>query len=316
MSKVFFEDLDIPIPDYNLDVGSGGHGGQTGKMLIALEPVLEKEAPDFVIVYGDTNSTLAGAVAAAKLHIPLGHVEAGLRSHDKWMPEEINRMVADRVTDLLFCPTETAVRNLRREGFHKGIHLVGDVMLDAMKYYIPVADKRSEILSKLNLEAGGYLVATIHRQENTDDEKNLRNIVRSFRHIELPIILPLHPRTGKFLRKYHLTGKLPANVRTIPPLGYLDLLKLMKHAKKIITDSGGLQKEAYLLQIPCITLRTTTEWIETILEGWNVLVGTNEKQIVSMVRNFTPKKPQKHLFGDGRACKKISAIIKKTYGYG
>ncbi|MBU4138641.1 MAG: UDP-N-acetylglucosamine 2-epimerase (non-hydrolyzing) [Euryarchaeota archaeon] len=271
MSDIFFEELNIPKPDYNLGIGSGSHGEQTGKMLTEIEKVLLKEKPDLVLVYGDTNSTLAGALAAVKLHIRVAHVEAGLRSFDRNMPEEINQVLTDHISDILFCPTQTAVDNLSKEGITQGVHLVGDVMLDALEYNKTVAEKKSKILEVLGLKKDKYLVITIHRPSNTDSRENLNNIIKALREIGEAVVFPVHPRTKKFLQEYGLD--FPANVRLMDPLGYLDMLKLMAGARKILTDSGGIQKEAYMLGVPCVTLRENTEWVETLEGGWNVLVG-------------------------------------------
>jgi len=271
MNKVFFDELGIPEPDFHLGVGSGYQGRQTGKMLGKIEEVLLQVKPDLVLVYGDCNTTIAGALAAAKLHIPVGHIEAGLRSFDKSMPEEINRALADHCSDLLFCPTETAVNNLRDEGICSGVHLTGDVMVDALLYNREIA-KETDILERLGLESKKYLVATIHRASNTDDERNLKNIADAFCEIEGTIVFPVHPRTEKFLKEYGLYDQLARYVKVIKPIGYLDFLKLTNNAEMILTDSGGVQKEAYILSVPCVTLRENTEWVETVDDGWNVLV--------------------------------------------
>lgn len=309
MSEIFFKELNIPEPDYNLGVGSGSHGEQTGKMLIEIEKILLKKKPNLVLVYGDTNSTLAGALAASKLHIKVAHVEAGLRSFDRTMPEEINRVLTDHISDLLFCPTETAVLNLKKEGITSGVYNVGDVMLDALKYNIKIAEEKVNILESLGLSPEEYLVATIHRASNTDSFKNLSAIVNVFCEVEVPIVFPVHPRTEKCLKKYELWDKLREKVMAIPPLGYLEMLKLMAHAKKILTDSGGVQKEAYMLGVPCITLREDTEWVETVEEGWNVLVGANEERIKDTILKFKETKERKNSFGNGNACVDICEIL-------
>ncbi len=309
MDKLFFIELGIPEPDCNLGIGSGTHGKQTGEMLKGIEEVLVKEKPDLVMVYGDTNSTLAGALAAAKMQIKLGHVEAGLRSFDKSMPEEINRVLTDHCSDYLFCPTQTAVNNLKKENITRGVYLVGDVMVDALLQ----AKERAEgpdVLNTLGLESKEYLVSTIHRQSNTDCEENLRNIVNACCELDEVIIFPLHPRTEKFLRKYGLYQRLQEKVRITKPLGYLDFLKLLSHAKKILTDSGGVQKEAYILGVPCITLRNDTEWVETVEDGWNLLVGVDKERIIKMVREFEPKGARRNVFGQD-ACQKISKVISR-----
>jgi UDP-N-acetylglucosamine 2-epimerase (non-hydrolysing) len=310
LSMVFFEGLELPEPDHNLGVGSGTHGEQTGKMLMALEEVMVDEAPDVVLVYGDTNSTLAGALAAAKLHIPVAHVEAGLRSFNRRMPEEINRVLTDHVSDLLFCPTQTAVDNLRDEGIEVGVWLTGDVMLDALLESIEVAEEKSAILERLGLSNGSYLLATVHRPSNTDDRENLRSIVEAFLALEEPLVIPLHPRTEKALKRFGLYAALAGDDRVIltEPLGYLDFLKLERHARMILTDSGGVQKEAYFLHRPCITLREETEWVEALEGGWNVLAGAKCERILTGVRERNLDE-HRSLFGDGKASGTIVELI-------
>jgi len=310
MSEVFFEELAIPKPDYNLNIGSGTHGHQTGAMLGAIEDVLQQENPDLVLVYGDTNSTLAGALAAAKLHVPVAHVEAGLRSFDRRMPEEINRVLTDHCSDLLFCPTKTAVENLAAEGITGGVHLVGDVMVDAMNYNRAVAEERSRILEAVGVRPGEYLVITVHRPSNTDSQENMVAILGALAEAGMPVVFPVHPRTRNYLGRYGLLAKMPENVQVTEPLGYLDMLHLMAHAAKILTDSGGVQKEAYMLGVPCITLRENTEWVETVEAGWNVLVGADRGEIVAMIRGFAPAGDQPPLFGDGRAAPGIAKVIR------
>ncbi len=308
LSQKFFDELSIPHPDYNLGVGSGTHGYQTGSMLQRIEEVLQTVTPDVVLVYGDTNSTLAGALAAAKLHISLAHIEAGLRSYNKNMPEEINRVVTDHCADLLFCPTETAVSNLKKENICQGVHLTGDVMYDALLYNMNLAEK-SQILTQVSLEPKSYLLATIHRPSNTDNPEALRRIVASLSQIDHTVVFPIHPRTKKALKTFHISpGK---NVLVTEPVGYLDFLKLESEAAAILTDSGGVQKEAYLLHIPCITLRKETEWVETVEDGWNTLVGTDTDLIVRMAEEFRPTRNQRQLFGDGTASQKIVHILEE-----
>jgi len=308
MSDIFFDEMEIPRPDYNLGIGSGTHGKQTGEMLVAIEEVLIKESPDLVIVFGDTNSTLAGALAAAKLHIPVAHVEAGLRSFDRSMPEEINRIVTDHVSDLLFCPTDNAVKLLSNEGITRGVHLVGDVMADALGFNKALAGKNSCIIKTLGLERKRYGVATIHRPSNTDNPDALSAIIREFGQAEIPIVFPVHPRTRKYLGEYGLLRRMPQNIKITEPLGYLDMIQLMGNAKKILTDSGGIQKEAYMLGVPCITLRENTEWIETLHDGWNVLTGSDEQKILSAIRAPIPAKPQIDLYPTG-AAEKIRTLL-------
>ncbi|ODS40248.1 MAG: UDP-N-acetylglucosamine 2-epimerase [Candidatus Altiarchaeales archaeon WOR_SM1_79] len=310
MNKVFFDELRIPEPDYHLDVGSGSHGAQTGEMLKRIEHVLMKEKPEWVLVYGDTNSTLSGALAASKLHIKVGHIESGLRSFDRSMPEEINRVLTDHCSDLLFCPTEIAVENLGDEGICDGVYLTGDVMVDTLNYNRKIVEK-SDILEKLSLKSREYLVATIHRAGNTDNKRCLKNIVDAFCEIDETIVFPVHPRAEKFLRRYRLYDKLKKHVDITKPLGYLDFLKLMNNAKKILTDSGGVQKEAYILGVPCVTLRENTEWVETVDGGWNVLVGADNDKIVRMVNEFEPKGKQRKVFGNGDARERIVGVMKE-----
>lgn len=336
MSAVFFKELEIPQPDINLGVGSGPHGQQTGQMLMQIENVLQAETPDWVMVYGDTNSTLAGALAAAKLDIPVAHVEAGLRSNNKKMPEEINRLVTDHVSTLLLCPTQTAVENLSAEGIKEPdpsarirtalpiektsdlpnqqtppkVMLVGDVMYDSLLGNTRLALKRSDILNRLKLVPKTYALATVHRAENTNDKRRLKDIFSALETISsdgLPIIVPLHPRTRKCLKQ---TGLPLRSVKTIDPVSYLDMLLLEKSAEIIFTDSGGIQKEAYWMQVPCITLRDETEWIETVNDGWNFLVGADRDKIVESAKKKHWPCHQNQSFGDGRSADKIvSALI-------
>lgn len=311
MSAIFFEQLGIPPADYNLGIGSGHHGAQTGAMLAEIERILLEEKPDRVLVYGDTNSTLAGALAASKLHIPVAHVEAGLRSFNRKMPEEINRILTDHIADVLLCPSQTAVDNLHTEGISTGVHLVGDVMHDALKYTVQRAESESTILADLGLAPQRYLLATVHRAENTDHEDRLRAIFGAFAALNQPIILPLHPRTAKMLKQFNIS---PENelLKLIDPIGYLDMVRLAQHARLILTDSGGLQKEAYWLNVPCITLRDETEWVETVDTGWNVLVGANQEAIISAGLDFQPPAEHPSLYGDGQAAQKMVATLKAS----
>jgi len=314
MDKVFFDELSIPAPDYHLNVGSGPHGAQTGEMLKRIEEVLLKEKPDMVLVYGDTNTTIAGALAAVKLHIPVAHVEAGLRSFDRTMPEEINRVLTDHCSDLLFCPTGNAIRNLKAEGIEKGVYNTGDVMVETLENNRKIADK-SDILEKLKLKKKGYIVATVHRASNTDTLENLGSIVSTFLESGEKIVFPVHPRVEKYLKQYGLYEKLEKGVTLTKPLGYIEFLKLTSNAKKILTDSGGVQKEAYMLKVPCITMRENTEWVETIEDGWNVLVGADREKISSAIKDFMPVKEQKSSYGKGDAGKKIVEAINETFNY-
>ena len=307
MSQVFFEHLSLPEPDVNLEVGSGGHGQQTAEMVARLERTLIEQRPDLVIVRGDTNSTLAGALAASKLHIPLAHIEAGERSFNKRMPEEINRLVADRLADVLLCITRSAIRHLADEGITEGVYYTGDVMLDALQQNLAVARHRSTILSKMDLSTDSYLLATVHRAGNTDDPDNLRGILTAFNAIREPIVFPIHPRTRAAIDRLDLS--FAPHLRPIEPVGYLDMLLLESHARAILTDSGGVQREAYFLSIPCITLREETELMETVEVGWNRLVGTNPEHILATVREFIPPIEHPPLFGDGQAAERIADIL-------
>jgi len=313
LSDIFFKDLRIPPPKYHLGVGSYSHGKQTSAILEKAENVLVKEVPDLVLVYGDTNSTLAGSLAAAKLHIPVAHIEAGLRSFDRMMPEEVNRVVTDHLSSLLLCPTQTAIQNLANEGITKGVTLVGDVMVDALRYNIASTEKKSRILTRLNLKKNDYYVATIHRPGNTDNQQNLTSIIEALGELEKTVVFPVHPRTRKYLGKYGLWDSLPGNMRAIDPLGYIDMLNLMKHAKKIITDSGGIQKEAYILGIPCITIRRNTEWIETLTGGWNVLVDAEKCAILGAVLADVRTNADNTVFGAGDAAVRIARVIEEAF---
>lgn len=311
MDKIFFDELGIPEPDYHLGVGSGTHGHQTGEMIKRIEDVLIEEEPELVLDFGDTNTTLAGAIAAVKLHIKIAHVEAGLRSYDKKMPEEINRVLVDHCSDLLFCPTKTAVDNLRNEGIIGGVYLTGDVMVDSLNYCITIAGKKSKILDELGLKPKEYFLATVHRAENTDDPERLRSIVDAFCEAG-NVVFPCHPRTEKLLRQFGLWDSLRDKVKVIKPIGYFDMLQLEKNSRKILTDSGGVQKEAYILGVPTITLRDNTEWVETVEDGWNVLVGAQKEEILKAIREFEPEEEQREVFGRGDASEKIVEIIENT----
>jgi UDP-N-acetylglucosamine 2-epimerase len=309
MSKVFFDDLDIPRPDYNLGVGSGGHGAQTGLMLARLEEAMVSEKPDWVLVYGDTNSTLAGALAAAKINIRVAHVEAGMRSFNRSMPEEINRVLTDHLSDLLLCPSQPAAENLASEGITRGVHVVGDVMAEALEFAAERAKTRSGILEKLDLRGRRFFIATVHRAENTDNGTRLGNILAAFDAIDETVIFPVHPRTRKAIES---AGHVPSpKVRLIEPVGYLDMLMLEQSASMILTDSGGIQKEAYWLGVPCITLRGETEWVETVHAGWNVLAGADTERIIDLSRSFVPPARRPALYGDGAAAARIAEIISR-----
>ncbi|MDP3787115.1 MAG: UDP-N-acetylglucosamine 2-epimerase (non-hydrolyzing) [Candidatus Omnitrophota bacterium] len=319
MSDIFFKELDLKKPDYYLKVGSHSHGRQTALMLERIEGVLKKESPDLVLVYGDTNSTLAGALAARKLHILLAHIEAGLRSYNMNMPEEVNRTVVDRVSDILFCPSKTAVDNLRLEGIRNSssrtfpkVFLAGDVMYDAVLCYLTVAKKRSRILEKLSLTPKGYYLATVHRAENTDDRRRLKPILEGLSKIaedKAPVIFPIHPRAKNAVRTFRMEGALQF-LKVIEPVSYLDMLMLEKNARAVLTDSGGVQKEAYFLNVPCVTLRDETEWVETVDSKVNILTGADKKKIYKAVEKevkFDKKKTR--LYGDGKAAERIIGVI-------
>lgn len=303
MSDVFFKEMEIPQPHYNLEISGLSHGAMTGRMLEKIEEILIKEKPDWVLVYGDTNSTLAGALAAAKLHIKVAHVEAGLRSFNMNMPEEINRILTDKISKLLFCPTDSAVNNLLNEGVTQGIVRTGDIMIDALIYYRKIAAINAKAFSKLS--PAKFALSTIHRAENTDNEENLRNIFLSLDKINeiLPVILPLHPRTLAKIK----SNNIKTSVQIMEPLGYFDMLQFLSHCELVLTDSGGLQKEAYMCEKPCVTLRNETEWIELVDCGVNRLVGTSIEKIISATKDFMIHKPEfkKGLYGNGNAAHQI-----------
>ncbi len=299
MSQIFFDDLKIPKPKYNIDVHGGGHGSMTGRMLLKLEEIIIREKPDVVLVYGDTNSTLAGALAAAKLNIPVAHIEAGLRSFNRRMPEEINRVVADHVSTYLFCPTNVSVENLQTEGVNTGVYHVGDVMYDATRLFGDIAQKSSAILEKFGLTGKEFSLATVHRAENTDDPDRLREIVEFLEETAQRqiLVLLIHPRTRRKLKEF---GISPDAVRVENPVGYLDMLHLLGHASRVFTDSGGLQKEAYFYRVPCLTLRDETEWVETVEAGWNRLW-----------KSRTPELARRDIddYGNGNAAAEIVDIL-------
>ena len=307
MSDIFFEEMQMRPPDFNLGVGGGSHGEQTGRMLIELEKVLAQVKPDCVLVYGDTNSTLAGALASAKAGIPLAHVEAGLRSYNRTMPEEVNRVLTDHVSSFLFCPTDAAIENLAKEGLVNGVHRVGDVMYDALRHNLAIARTRSQILGQLGLKKGDYALATVHRAANTDDSERMRSILDALSALSLQVVFPVHPRTQKMIQEWGLTAS--SNVLFTNPQGYFDILILQENANCILTDSGGMQKEAYVLGVRCITLREETEWVETVAFGWNHLAGIDPDTIRTVFETWYPRGERPLLYGDGHAAEQISEIL-------
>jgi UDP-GlcNAc3NAcA epimerase len=309
MSDIFFEEMEIPAPEYQLSVSNLGHGAMTGRMLEGIEQIINSLKPNLVLVYGDTNSTLAGALAAAKLHIPVAHVEAGLRSFNMEMPEEINRILTDRISNLLFCPTMHAVNNLKNEGFDAfptRIVKTGDVMQDAALYYLKKAGEKSEVFKKLQLKQGEFLLCTLHRAENTDNPERLRSICDAINALSVAheVILPLHPRTAKVL----LSLNIELKARIIEPVGYFDMLKLIEGCRMVLTDSGGLQKEAYFFNKFCITLRDQTEWLELVEGGYNRICGADTQTIIEAFSDFSGKSVafDKQLYGGGNAAEHIA----------
>jgi UDP-N-acetylglucosamine 2-epimerase (non-hydrolysing)/UDP-GlcNAc3NAcA epimerase len=311
LSRVFFDELGIPEPDRQLGSGSGTNTQQTARILAALEGVLAELGPRLVLVYGDTNSTLAGALAAAEARVPLAHVEAGMRSFDRSMPEELNRVLTDHASNLLLCSTQTAVANLAAEGIEEGVHLVGDVMADVSLRFSGLASERSQALTEQGVEPGRYLLVTAHRAGNVDDPARLERLVELLEALPEPVVFPLHPRTRARLETTGLLDRLAAapSLRLAPPLGYLDFLELARHARAVLTDSGGVQKEAYLLGTLCVTLRDTTEWVETVEAGWNVLVDLDRDAALAAVERPRPAGERPDLYGAGRAGSRIRDVL-------
>ncbi|HEX3255717.1 MAG TPA: UDP-N-acetylglucosamine 2-epimerase (non-hydrolyzing) [Gaiellaceae bacterium] len=306
LSQVFFDELGLEPPKYRLETGPGTHAEQTARMLPGIEAAIVEEGPDIVLVYGDTNSTLAGALAAAKLQVPVAHVEAGLRSFDRTMPEELNRVLVDRVSQLLFAPSDAAVANLDAEGITAGVHQVGDVMLDANLRLAPIARQRSQALELVGVEPGAYALTTVHREANTR-EPNLGRIVEALNALEEPVVVPLHPRTANAIEAQG--HRLGGHIHPHQPAGYLDFAALASQSRVILTDSGGVQKEAYWYEVPCVTLRDTTEWGETVELGWNRLVGSDPSAIAAAVRDAAPGATHPPLYGDGHAADLIADVV-------
>ncbi len=315
MSQLFFDELNIPKPDVNLEIGSGLHAEQTGKMMVELEKLIVSHKPNCVMVYGDTNSTIAGSLAASKLNVPVVHIEAGLRSFNRHMPEEINRVLTDKISDLLFCPTKVAVEHLAKEGVIQGVYQTGDVMFDAALYYAEMAEHKDSVLDVIGVEPGKYLLATCHRPQNTDDKQTLTGIVQAFLETGKTIVLPIHPRTRGFLQKYDLINEInnSGTIKLIDPVGYLEMIQLEKNAEKILTDSGGVQKEAYFYKVPCITMRPETEWVETVQDGWNDLVGADKGKIQNAISSFNPASEQNSHYGDGNASEIMVNILNEHF---
>jgi UDP-N-acetylglucosamine 2-epimerase len=309
MSDVFFDELGLPAPDVHLGIGSGPHGAQTGAMLSALEPVMIETRPDWVVVYGDTNSTLAGALTAAKLDVRVAHVEAGLRSFNRAMPEEINRLVADHLSDLLLCPSDAAIANLKAEGRVRGVHRATDTMIEALTDATSRARAASTVLDRLSLAERGYVLATVHRAENTNSHGRLGRIVAALDALGEPVVFPVHPRTRRALADAGFTPG-PA-VTLLEPVGYLDMVRLESSARLIVTDSGGVQKEAFWLGVPCVTVRDETEWTETVESGWNVLAGTDTQAIIDAVRRFAVPATRSPLYGEGRSSQAIVHLLEE-----
>ena len=308
LSRIFFEELGVPRPDRELGARGGSNTEQTARMLAALEPIVAEVRPDIALVYGDTNSTLAGALAAAQTQTRVGHVEAGMRSFDRRMPEELNRVLTDHASDLLLCSTQTAVDNLENEGVAGEKHLVGDVMADVSIAFRDIAEERSAILEQLRLDPGEYLVVTAHRAGNVDSAERLEQLVELIEALPGPVVFPAHPRTKARLEQAGLADR-PAGATTTAPLGYLDFLKLVRHARAVLTDSGGVQKEAYLLGVPCVTLRDTTEWVETVESGWNVLVDLDRDAALAALESPRPAGERPELYGGGRAAERVRDVI-------
>ncbi len=310
MSDVFFDELGIPTPDVNLNAGSGTHGAMTGAMLAGIERLCIERKPDALLVYGDTNSTLAGALAASKLNIPVAHVEAGLRSFNRTMPEEINRVVTDHVSRWLLCPSQVSADNLAREGITRGVDIVGDLMCDTLLRAAKIAQGKDSIVTSMKLPHKGFALATIHRASNTDDESTLRGLLRALTQAGLPVVFPMHPRCRARIDSFGLGDVLThPNLRVIEPVGYLEMVQILTGARLVLTDSGGLQKEAYWMRVPCVTLREESEWTETVTAGWNHIAGTDPEKILSIIRGVTEPSEHPDFYGAGDAAERICAAL-------
>lgn len=309
MSDVFFEELGMPEPDYNLGVGSDSHGRQTAEMLEGIENIFKDEDPDIVLLYGDTNSTLAGAIASSKLDTVVAHVEAGLRSYNREMPEEINRVLTDHASDLLFAPSESAADTLEQEGITEGVHVVGDVMYDAILWAQEVAESESTILEQIGFTAEDFILSTVHRAGNTENQDRLEAILEGLSNAPIPVVLPVHPRTKNRLKQYGMWEYATSVLKIIDPVSYLDFVRLLDASERVATDSGGIQKEAFYLDTPCVTMRNETEWIETVESGWNVLVGSDREAIENALRVNHELNRNPELYGDGTAAEEIVSVI-------
>ena len=310
MSNIFFEEMEMRKPDYNLGINSLTKGAMVGRQLEAIEIILNRIKPDFVLVYGDTNSTLSGAIAAAQLNIPIGHIEAGLRSYNKEIPEEINRVLTDHLSEICFVPSKNAFKNLTKEGIlSSNIYEVGDVMYDALLYFSKIAEKKSKIIKKLNLSSKKYILATVHRQKSTENENNLKNIFQALEASPFEVIMPIHPRTKNSLKRFNIS--LKSKIQVINPVGYLDMLMLEKNSSLIVTDSGGVQKEAFFHKIPSIILRNETEWVELVENNVSILAGLDKEKIIYQINNFRPKDFNFSFYGSGVAGESICKIIQQ-----
>jgi len=309
MSDIFFEQLGMPEPDYNLGVGSDTHGRQTAAMLKGIEEVIEQETPDILSLYGDTNSTLAGAIAGSKMDLTVAHIEAGLRSYNQEMPEETNRILTDHVSDLLFAPSKSAVESLEREGITEGVHFVGDVMYDAILWARKVASEESTILERISVREEEFILATIHRVGNTDNPAKLKAITEALSDAPLPVVLPVHPRTESRLQEYGLWDQTADAIEIIDPVGYIDFVRLLDSAERVATDSGGVQKEAFYLDTPCVTMRKETEWTETVECGRNILVSADRDAIREALRTDEWPDTKQSPYGDGQAAKQVAEVL-------